>query len=296
MIVSQTIVRFNAIYVMESLASGEAKTGQDLFDTVVYPETRKLDRLHAEFCSVNDRTEFEAKLRQIAIAARRANHLPVLHLEAHGFDEGIQLADGSTIRWREITPFLADINEACRMNLIFVAVSCQGWNLTHSLMPSDRAPVLMVVGPVNDMTAADLLSATRIFYQTLVAELDLNAALEAMNDNRPYEEWSVKPGLAEILFCRVFRAYMKEQTPEVRQSRENAIVARLAKARNLDVKQTAVVRASLRADLQDFRADYDRQRHTFLMLDLFPQNAEKFGLTFEKCLPPDTGADDGEGP
>jgi len=56
------------------------------------------------------------------------------------------------------------------------------------------------------------------------------------------------------------------------------------------------VRAGLRADLQNFRADYDRQRHTFLMLDLFPQNAEKLGRTFEKCLPPDTGADDGEGP
>jgi hypothetical protein len=153
-------------------------------------------------------------------------------------------------------------------------------------MPSDRAPVFMLVGPPDDISAAALLTATGRFYESLFAELDFNKGLEAMNKQLAFEDWPVRPATAEILFCRVFRMYLDEfGSQSAIQDRENELVASLARQRNLDLMQTTRLRMDIRADLSDHRRLYDRLRETFLMLDLFPENRSRFGLTYDKCLP-----------
>jgi hypothetical protein len=291
---SRGMVHFNAVYVIESLPEGDYRTGQRLYDEIIYPATAK-HGLFADYKRIRSLDEFTRKLRDILHAAKTANHLPFIHLEAHGFDEGFQLEDGTLVRWASIRPLLVEINTACRMNLVFVAVSCEGWLLTGSLMPSDRSPVCVVIGPPSTMTAQDLLDAAKRFYSTLFAALSvgdaedggnrLDDAYRAMNEGRDYSDWAVKPGYAEILFCRVFREYMALRTEAVRKDKENEMVATIAKRDGLDLRQTAILRERIRADLADFRGQFDRLRETFLMLDLFPENAGRFGLTFDKCLP-----------
>jgi hypothetical protein len=290
---SRGVVHFNAVYVIESLPEGHYRTGLQLYDEIIYPAIAKLE-LFADYKRIKTLDEFVGKLREILHAAKTANHLPFIHLEAHGFDEGFQLGDGTLVRWDTIRPLLVEINTACRMNLVFVAVSCEGWLLTASLMPSDRSPVCVVIGPPVIMIAQDLLDATKRFYSTLFRALSngdaedggnrLDDAYRAMNEGRDYSEWAVKPGYAEILFCRVFRDYMNLQTEAVRKDRENDLVAKIAKRDRLDLRQTAIMREKVRAELADFRGQFDRLRETFLMLDLFPENADRFGLTFDKCL------------
>lgn len=281
-----TMVRFNVIYVLESLGPGELKTGSDLFDSVIYPATLRLPGMHAEYSRVENENALMMKLTHIAHAASVGNHLPIVHVEAHGGLDGIELADGHAVPWRRLIPALVEINKACRNNLIVVAISCRGWNLTASLMPSDRAPVFMLVGPPGNMTAGDLLRATRSFYQSLVEELDLNRALEAMNARLPYAKWHLKPATAEILFCRVFRSYVgEESSAEALRERENRLVAGITSARDLTALDVTALRLQIRADLADHRAAYDRIRETFLMLDLFPEDRPRFGLTYDRCFP-----------
>lgn len=287
----KTVARFNVIYVLESLGLGQPKTGQDLFDSVIYPAKDKLAGIHAEFISVPTKRDLLRQLTRITHAARVGNHLPIVHIEAHGGTDGIELADGSWLPWREVIPALTDINIACKNNLIVVAISCYGWNLTTSLMPSDRAPAFMVIGPPDPMTAAELLGATRRFYDTLVSALDLNEALEAMNDQLPFAQWRIRPGTAEILYCRVFRQYLDQLgSLDALRARENEIVANISRRRSLTVLGSATVRMEVRRDLADHRAAYDRHRDTFLMLDLFPADRERFGLTFDLCMPDETQA------
>jgi hypothetical protein len=284
--VYQTQLLFNAIYIIESLPEGDFKSGQSLYDDIVYPRiSQDLGGAYTEFSRVQNERELHAKLRQIDSAARSANHLPIIHFEAHGFDQGMELADGALVEWSAITPRLASINEACRMNLIVVAMACQGWNLMYSLMPSERAPLNMLIAPPENMTGGEILEATRRFYDGLVAHLDLNEALKTMNGNLDFSKWRISPGTAEILFCRVFRAYVAGLTEDLLRERENASVANIARARNLDVKQTAILREQIRRDLVDHAGNYERQRHRFLMLDLYPDNSSNLGLTYDRCNP-----------
>lgn len=285
-IVYRTELRFNSIYVIESLRDGEPKTGQDLYDSVIGPGASSFGTsMHKQVVAVRTENDLLAQLAVIAYAARRANHHPIIHIEAHGDESGIQLADGTAVLWRTITPRLAEINQACRMNLIVVAMACNGWGLTYALMPSERAPVNMVIGPPESVTASAISKATRLFYTSLLATMDLNAALEAMNEGVPYSQWRIKPGTAEILFCRVFRRYMEEfLTPSSVQERENALVARIAAVRQLDVVQTSHLRAEIRPKLTDARWWYHHFREHFLMFDLFPEIANHFGLSFDHCI------------
>jgi hypothetical protein len=285
--VYKTGVRFNAIYVLESLCPGELKTGQDLFDLVIYPAASQLESLHATLVPISTKTELLRELTLIEHAAQIANHYPVIHIEAHGSPDGIVLADDTHVAWSELIPAFSAINVACKNNLIVIAISCYGWNLTASLIPSDRAPVFMLVGPPEPMTAGALLNATQRFYKAFMSLFDVNQALEAMNAGLKFSEWPIRPATSEILYCRVFRHYMDELgSGDALKDRENRLVADIAKSRSLNVLQSAALRLEVRRDLADHRAAYDRYREKFLMLDLFPQDVARFGLTYDLCMPP----------
>lgn len=287
--VYRTVVRFNSVYVIESLPLGDPKTGRDLYDLVVYPARQKLDGLETRFVSVQNRDDLMQCLADIAREVRDYHRLPVIHIEAHGTDNGIQLADGSEITWRTLVPQLAEINRACGMNLFVIAISCMGANLIGALMPSDRAPLFIMVGPRALMSHAQVYAATTRFYETLVDTVleggDINRAFEAMNEGRErFRDWPLFVGTAEILFCRVFRKYWEEQTDNERRVRENELVAEIARRQKLNLVQCAEVRAKVRADLADGPEQYERLRDKFLMLDEFPENRQRFRLTFDRCF------------
>src|SRR5881394_1745346 len=105
--VYRTELHFNSIYIIESLAEGEFRSGQALYDDIVYPTSQKLDGLKPDFSRVSSESDLHRKLREIDWAARNRNHMPIVHFEAHGFDRGIQLADGALVEWSAITPRLA---------------------------------------------------------------------------------------------------------------------------------------------------------------------------------------------
>jgi hypothetical protein len=283
--VYKTGLRFNAVYVIESMGPGQPKLGEDLYDHVVLPSKLVLEELYTEYSFVAGELQLHAKLQSILDAAKSANHLPIIHFEAHGGEGGIELADESVVTWRSLMPLLSAINEACRMNLMIVAMTCYGWSLMYSLMPSDRAPLFMLVAPPGPMTGQALFNATRDFYKALFGALDINSGLEAMNPDIDFKDWPIRPATAEILFCRVFRLYVDELGGgQALAERENEIVAQVARHRLLDVRDTAIVRESVRSDLRDHRAEYDRMRQQFLMLDLVPENRPRFGLSFDKCF------------
>jgi len=207
-------------------------------------------------------------------------------LEAHGTADGIELTDGTVIKWSTLMPSLAQINEATECNLVVMAVSCSGLNLALSMMPAERAPVAFVVGPADDISGDDLRDGMKRFYSSLISSLSYSEALFAANLGLPHEQRLIRSASAEIFFCRVFRQYLIElaDAPNL-QSRENSLVAQITRLNSLDVIQSGHLRLQIRSDLADHRAQYDRMRSRYLMLDLFPHNERRFGMTYDLCLP-----------
>lgn len=95
--VYRTELRFNAIHVIESLRPGDRKTGEDLYDSIIFPRTRGLEGCYTKYRKVEDEGQLRSALREIATVCREANHLPLIHIEAHGSDDGIELTDGGLV-------------------------------------------------------------------------------------------------------------------------------------------------------------------------------------------------------
>jgi hypothetical protein len=283
--VYRTEVRFNAVYVLESLREGDLKTGQVVYDDVIFPATAQLDGLETRFFLVGNRADLALRLADVARSVQLGGRVPIVHLEAHGTDDGLELTDGTIVPWVELAPLLGEINRASRMNLIVVVVSCMGWNLVHAMLPQDRSPLFMLIGPPEAMFAGDLLVGTKEFYRALFSTFDVNEALAAMNGSRPYDEWSLKPATAEILFCRVFRAYVDDGGSfDATPAEENELVARAVRQRSLDILGAATFREAVRRKYGDHRWWYNHLKRQFLWMDDFPERNWRFGLTYDLCF------------
>jgi hypothetical protein len=274
---------FSAIIVIESLSRENLRTGTDVFETTIAPAALAHGVL-AELHQPNTTREFIRVLQHARWLARKG-HSPILHFEAHGDEEGLQLASREVIAWKELAPLLTEINIAAKMNLLVVAAACHGWFLGSVLEPIDRAPLWAVIGPPESQRAGDLYCAMKRFYSRLLTDFDLVAAIREMNGNRDVDEWEYAIYSAELLFCNVFRYYIRDLAgAETLEQRLNRLVAHVARRQHLDLRQTMMLRDLYRAKLTDHKFWFDRYRKTFLMLDLFPQNAARFQFTFEECL------------
>jgi hypothetical protein len=280
-----TSLKFDSIVLIESLPPGELRTGRDLFESAIAPAAVNDPGLVAELYEPKTRAEFLGSLRSVAETARRHGSSPIVHIETHGDDTGIALSDGDLVSWNDIAQLLTVINQVSRMNLLVVAAMCHGWYMSDILRPTDRAPAFGIIGTRDLVSAGDLLSSMREFYQVLLRPgHDLRAALNAANRSESVEEWQYEMLGAELMLCRVFSHYVRSlSTEETQAQRVNRLVADLARAQSLDVNQTMQLRAAITQDLEDHESWFALYRSRFLMLDLFPENAPRFPLTYADC-------------
>ena len=271
-----------SVVVVQSLRERDHPTGTNLFENTIAPALFQKDML-GELYVVSTRRQFVGALHR-TLQLARVGHAPILHLETHGDVEGLQLTSREILEWAELAPLLSEINQACRMNLLVVAAACHGWFLGTVLKPTDRSPVWGVLGPSDAAYPDDLYRAMTNFYRALLTRFDMRAALDAMNGDAAIGEWVYRLEWAEMLFCKVFRHYMRDlEGEETREQRVNRLVADVARQQNLDVNQTMRLRADFSAKLGDHKWWFDYYKTRFLMLDLFDENRSRFQLTFEEC-------------
>lgn len=276
-------VAFDAVVVIESLRSpDDLLTGAELFARTIRPGLER-HNLYGELYQVRTAAEFRGALVAVRNHAG-AGRAPILHLEAHGDELGIQLVSGETITWTELAPALAEVNRLSQVNLLVVAAACHGWFLGSVLRPVSRSPFWGVIGPPDRAGDTDLSNAMHRFYSELLINFDLTKALRAANLGAAYPEWRYRINSAEILFCKVFRYYMDDlRVGGTKEQRVARLVVEIARAKNLDALQTARLRVQLTEDLENHRFWYEFYKEHFLMLDLFPQNARRFLLGFDEC-------------
>ena len=280
----ETVVYFDSAYFIESLPSGELRTGQDLFDNVVRPWSAGGGSVATAHFQVATTDELMKGLAAIAAHCAQNHRASILQIDAHGSDDGLFLSSGETVAWGQLAEPLARINEACEFNLVVLSAACFGYYMIKTLNPAIRAPAWGIIGPDREIMAGDIYVAAKAFYETLFAKNDLRAAVGTMNPGQEYQNWAIRILPAEIMFCRLFNIYVTEiATSENNDKRASGILAQIARQLGRDVTQKTQARDFIRELLKNHRFWFDRLRRHFLMLDLFPRNASRFPLTFDEC-------------
>jgi hypothetical protein len=192
--------------------------------------------------------------------ALNANSRPVLHIEAHGSIEGLAwtAAASNLVRWDELVPPLQRLNVATRCNLLVVISACFGIAGINVMAMGPRAPVLGVVGPCSTATPHQLREGYKEFYRRLIAgKLLLHEFADAASAEVGAVDFAVQP--FTILAWETLAEQIVLKTRPWRKGPAGVTDATHRHARRI-------------VGLME------RLWSEMFMMDLYPENAERFGF------------------
>lgn len=271
---------FNSIVILQWLDKQDDQTGTEL-EAYLQPLCREA-RINLAFVNVSSAAEFRQALDLVVRDAVRLKASPILHIETHGTPEGVCASTRERVRWAELAPSLRALNRHSRMNLLVTMAACHGFNLIRTLPDAgDGYPVWGLIGPDEQVLPSDVRRGFQAFFTSLLRDLDLSRALDALRDGDwswP-ESWRIE--FAETFLSWTHAHYLRELTEEALQQREDKIVAEGAR-RGL-VGTPDRLRA-LREGTGNHELIFKMMRQKVLMLDLFPENEERFPLSYDDVL------------
>jgi len=107
---------------------------------------------------------------------------PIIHISAHGSQDGLQLSNGENILWNELRDLLLPLNKALQGGLLLCMSSCEGFSACQMAMlfePGDQ-PFWGIVGHKGKPGWADTAVAYATFYHLLIKGSSIADAVKAM--------------------------------------------------------------------------------------------------------------------
>ena len=130
------------------------------------------------------REAFEASLRVGIAEAMQAfpGLVPLLHISAHGNEEGIGLSSGEHITWGELRELFKPINKALGGALLVCLSCCKGYSgVRMAMYPDDEsAPYFALIGNFGSPTWGDTAVAYTTLYHLLAKGEYIVDAVPAM--------------------------------------------------------------------------------------------------------------------
>jgi hypothetical protein len=224
----------------------DRQTGVELHQ---WMEMKRPGWAHVVIC--RSKAETIAAIERATFVANKQSLQPILHIETHGCETGIEGADGKggveQIEWVELRASFARLNAATQFNLLVFMAACTGFAGIGALLEFGRAPALALVGSDGVISEKQLLDGAKEFYRRLLAG---DSTLHEMASEASREAGD------EIWF-----------EPEVfpTLARESLIDMIMERGRNGRLMQR---------DAAVLQAIWDRM----MMTDLYPVNHERFNL------------------
>jgi hypothetical protein len=276
---------FNAVYIIESLPDGDFKTGRDLFEISIYPLGAIKEGLDTNLGQPRSKSEFFKELSSIIDNCEINARSPILHIDAHGNNEGIATASMEFITWAELKPFLCKLNEISGLNLLVVMAACNGMDLAKVILPTDRAPVWGIIGPQTAVKAGRVLDGFKAFYSKFFEAYDGIAALNCLNCSPDAKGSEFKFCNAEFFFMAVYKRYLNSLcTEEAITARAERMLKEIGGGRLLhpnDENRIIKDLKNLLITTQEFY--FERHKRHFFMMDIIKENEKRFDITPEQC-------------
>jgi len=113
---------------------------------------------------------------------KNKNLLPIIHLSAHGSQEGVQLTDKNVLKWSELRDFFKPINKSFNGNLLLCMSSCRGFGACRMSMheTDTEYPFWGVIGNNTEPLWSETAVAYATFYHHMAMGNTLDSSVEAM--------------------------------------------------------------------------------------------------------------------
>lgn len=269
---SQAPLQLSNVWIIEWLEEGEPSTGRRLHDWI---EVIRPGWAAYRLCRSKD--EVLAAIEAARNVSERKGMNPVLHIEAHGDEHGLEGPDGhgkrERLNWEEFIPSLERLNIATRCNLIVFFAACTGIAGLKVMAEGLRAPALAVIGPAGVIGSEHLLQASKAFYRGLKSGGNLTDIVNSAAEEGG-QDFHVEP-LMEMFYEVTTERMVRTLRTEEWQQQRARLKQKMLSQTDFDEKEI-----DRRLDnLPRFRpAEYQFVWDTRFMIDLYPDNLGRFGL------------------
>lgn len=279
------------IWIVEWLPSSDQRTGEQLHKWI------------QEHCDFGSKCFVCNNKKEVITTIERATHfagsgdIPLLHIEAHGDENGLEGPDGSgkleSLTWSELAVPLQQLNLHTRCNLVVFVAACTGFagikmffeGLLAQPHAPPLAPAVALAGPVAPIVPNDLLWGTKEFYRRL---RDNQPSLDEMVDSASLETGNIAFEL-EPFVVQAFDAFAMQliisKRPEMQRLRLDEMRKKMA-------ARTPYSTAEIELRLTNgypFPLEKRKQLqqsvwNELFMINLFPNNQHRFGLDWSVII------------
>jgi hypothetical protein len=285
----QTTQSFNKIYVIDSLLDTELQTGADLFNHNIRWATEQIEGLDSDYERMETKNELIEFLKGVRADVLYSKIGPIIHVEAHGDENGLRLRSREELKWEELIEHLCAINHGCGNNLLLTLAVCKGAHLTKIIKQTitGRAPFWALIGPAKEVTAGQVAKAFSEFYTEFLASFDGSEALKKLNNSFPQDAPKYSFVYCETLFREAFKGYLDTYcSGKTKKSRLEGLLTEIRKTKAGRLLPIGILRRDLKQRLrkENQRPHFERFKRRFFMIDDFPQNSQRFRVEFEEFL------------
>lgn len=268
-------LEFSNVFVIESLRSGDATTGTDLFNDTVRPRMmQKGLETQCQLISIATKAEFLDSLTEIKnqIIYNLVN--PIIHLEMHGSKDGLEVTNGEVITWQELQGRLIEMNSLSENNLFISMATCYGGYLYTVISPRLRTPFWGFIGPFEKVDTDEVLANYTAFYNEFLLSNDFGEAEKALHNSNPAQFSKFRLQNTEFVFSKAYANYESRYlTPEMIEHRTNLIAAQCKDLPEFKGWTEAQMKEMAKGFIVDQKDKLKENMMTkFFLWDLFPHH------------------------
>lgn len=273
---------FNTLYIIESLKHGETKTGLNLYDEMCTLKAahNELSTLALRYISIVAAHEWDDCMAQILKDCKESNVLPIIHLEIHGNENGIEFTNHEFRDRYEVSRQYRDINRVTGCNLFTTLAVCEGLNILFGVRTDELMPFCGVVGSFDELLVADIEIRYSEFYRTLFTTLDINEAYKSLVQANTGIIADYRYIPIDEIFYKVYHDYLEiECTPEAMKRRAwNSYDDKQSYYANTRQQKRKFVRDFVKEEKKNRLNYFKESVNAFFDIEHFPQNKERFEI------------------
>ena len=294
---------FNKVYIIRSLNPKE--------ETLWIPGDELLKGLKScnVDCEILDIQEgimqFRDTMQNINNSCKNLNVKPIIHFICHGLrpNQHPQYPIGAMflwndykqiselIKWEDLLYYLEQTNEACHFNLFISMSICYGfYSLLKLFEHSYRIPFCGILATPDPVYVIPSTTYYTDFYTALIQDKNVGAAIDKLQQSlSAFEDWYKKSGLkteeqlvkfSDDLFTQAAREDYQKNRSNKSQLRNSAIQA-YKDAGYITLPTEDFVSKYIAAHPNLFWREFSKLRDYKFMLDIYPDNHDRFELPYE---------------
>jgi len=218
-------VRFNRIFIIQSLGADERQTGNEI-ELLIKHLSFQGKNISVELTNIEESSGLFRTIEKIDNLIP-SGILPFIHFEIHGSKQGLELSNDELVEWDKLKEPLRNLNIKTKNNLFISLATCYGGHLLKIYKPWETCPFFGYIGPTEPIKHLDLEASYSAFFETLLTENDFSKAIEKLQNTVNGNSSKYAFLNCHGYFNRLMDTYKEEnQNPRIRNQRTKDLITK----------------------------------------------------------------------